>query len=439
MVSYWTQFAANGDPNSPATPSWPAYTSANDTYQSLEPPTPNPTTGFAADHNARSGMRTSDVTTQPAAEAVASPRTIAGLADFGGRAPRRPAALRFKQGDDWVDRSYRELADDARALAFGLIDVGVSAGDRVCILANTRAEWTTLELAIAMAGAVVVPIYPTNSPEECEWVAGNSGAVAVVGENADQLAKVRAVRERLPDLKTLIVIDGEDGDAITLDELREPWRRRRRARPAGSRAVKPDDPLMFIYTSGTTGPPKGCVLSHGNFRALCDMVDELGRDRRGRRRLSLPAARPCLRAADPDRACSTSAARSPTTAATRGRSSRRSRELHPDYVPSVPRIFEKIYGLATAQLAQATPEQREQFRQAVKLGVRVRSMEARGEPVPEELRAPLRAGRRADLQAACARSSAAACARRRPARRRSRPRSSSSSTRPAARCWRVTG
>jgi long-chain acyl-CoA synthetase len=313
-------------------------------------------------------------------------RTIAGLATFGAERHGERAALRFKQGEDWVDSSYRDLAADARALALGFVGIGVAPGNRVCILANTRAEWTALELAVAMAGAVVVPIYPTNSPEECEWVVGNSGAVAVVGENADQLAKVRAVRERLPDLRTLIVIDGSDGDAITLDELR--------ARGADEAelerridAVEPGDPLMFIYTSGTTGPPKGCVLSHGNFRSLCDMVVELGVTAEGDvAYLYLPLAHVFAQLIQ------IAVLYLGGTIAYYGGDTRQIvpeiAALHPDYVPSVPRIFEKIYGLATAQLAKATPEEREQFRQAVKLGVRVRSLEARGEPVPEELRTP---------------------------------------------------
>jgi long-chain acyl-CoA synthetase len=313
-------------------------------------------------------------------------RTIAGLATFGAERHGERAALRCKQGEDWVDRSYRELAADARALALGFLAIGVAPGSRVCILANTRPEWTALELAVAMAGAVVVPIYPTNSPEECEWVIGNSGAVAVVGENAEQLAKVRAVREQLPDLRTLIVIDGSDGDAITLDELRageadEAELERR------IDAVEPGDPLMFIYTSGTTGPPKGCVLSHGNFRSLCDMVVELGVTAEGDvAYLYLPLAHVFAQLIQ------IAVLYLGGTIAYYGGDTRQIvpeiAALHPDYVPSVPRIFEKIYGLATAQLAKATPEEREQFRQAVKLGVRVRSLEARGEPVPEELRTP---------------------------------------------------
>ena len=144
---------------------------------------------------------------------------------------------------------------------------------------------------------------------------------------------------------------------------------------------------MFIYTSGTTGPPKGCVLSHGNFRALCDMVDELGVIGTGDvAYLYLPLAHvfaQLIQIAVLDLG---------GTIAYFGGDTRQIvpeiAELHPDYVPSVPRIFEKLYALATAQLAKATPEEREQFRQAVKLGVKVRSMEARGEPVPDELRKP---------------------------------------------------
>jgi long-chain acyl-CoA synthetase len=324
-------------------------------------------------------------TTQKETDA-ADLRTIAGLAAFGAERHGDVAALRFKRAEEWVDRSYRQLAADARALALGLIDIGVEPGDRVCVLANTRPEWTGIELAIAMAGAVVVPIYPTNSPEECEWVAGNSGAVALVGENASQLAKIRAVRGGLPNLRTLVVIDGTDDDAMTLADLHhrggDDAELERR-----SDAVTPNDPLMFIYTSGTTGPPKGCVLSHGNFRSLCDMVDALGVTGKGDvAYLYLPLAHVFAQLIQ------IAILYLGGTIAYYGGDTRQIvpeiAALHPDYVPSVPRIFEKIYGLATAQLEKASPEEREQFKQAVKLGVKVRTMEAREEEVPEELRKP---------------------------------------------------
>ena len=126
---------------------------------------------------------------------------------------------------------------------------------------------------------MVVPIYPTNSPEECQWVAGNSGSVAVVCEDAGQVAKIVAVRERLPALRTIVVIEpaGETADAISLDEVRERGRGRDAAElEARTAAVTPEDPFTFIYTSGTTGPPKGCVLTHGNYRRVVTMLESAG-------------------------------------------------------------------------------------------------------------------------------------------------------------------
>ena len=80
-------------------------------------------------------------------------------------------------------------------------------GDRVGILANTRPEWTYVDFAISAAGGTVVPVYPTNSPKECEWVVGNSEARAIICEDASQVAKIVAVRDNLPNLETVIVID----------------------------------------------------------------------------------------------------------------------------------------------------------------------------------------------------------------------------------------
>jgi len=312
--------------------------------------------------------------------------TMGALASFGARKFGDRPAQRFKRGGEWEERSYGQLAERARELALGLVDLGIAPGDRVCILANTRPEWTDAELAIWMAAGVVVPIYQTNSPEECEWVAGNSGAVAVFCEDETQLEKIRAVRERLPELEHLILIDGEADGAVSLEGLRgrgaDAAELERRV--AG---VKPADPMLFIYTSGTTGPPKGCVLTHSNGRALLDMLVELEITTEGDVvYLYLPLAHVFAQLIE------IASLYLGGTLAYFGGDSRQIvpeiQESHPDYIPSVPRIFEKIYGLATAQLEQASSEQREQFRQAIKLGVKVRDLEHHGQPVPGELRAP---------------------------------------------------
>ena len=172
-----------------------------------------------------------------------------------------------------------------RETALGLIDLGIEPGERVCILANTRPEWSYADLAATSAGAIVVPIYQTNSPEECHWVISDSDACAIVCEDASQLAKIAAIRDTLPSLRTIVVIDPPSAEdttpeidalgAITLEEVRTRGRNRAAeeldARRAGVRA---EDTFTFIYTSGTTGPPKGCVLTHGNYRAILDMVEQ---------------------------------------------------------------------------------------------------------------------------------------------------------------------
>src|SRR5206468_7654461 len=131
--------------------------------------------------------------------------------------------------------TYAQLAETVQEIGLGLIDLGIKPGERVSILANTRPEWSYADLAATSAGAVVVPIYQTNSPEECHWVLSDSEACAVVCENEEQLAKIEAIRDRLPNLRTIIVIDPPGGAAtgngkapgdgsiepITLEEVRE--------------------------------------------------------------------------------------------------------------------------------------------------------------------------------------------------------------------------
>ncbi len=327
-------------------------------------------------------------------------------------------AIRHKQDGAWLDVTYAELGEIVREITLGLIDLGIQPGERVCILAGTRPEWTYADLAITAAGAVVVPIYPTNSPEECHWVISDSGACAVVCENAEQLAKVAAVRDRLPALRTVVAIDPDpDGsspekknatdaptatnegaarlEAIPLAELRAHGRARADGNDAGGAqelehrraALTPEDPYTFIYTSGTTGPPKGCVLSHGNYCAVVDMVREVGQIHDDEiAYLFLPLAHAfalLIQLGAIDRG---------TTIAYFGGDVKQIvgelQEVKPTFLPSVPRIFEKIYTLAHGAIEAQPPEERASTEAAIELGKRVRGMLAREEAIPEELRAP---------------------------------------------------
>jgi long-chain acyl-CoA synthetase len=315
----------------------------------------------------------------------AAPKTVARLPGFAGERHGGRCAVRVKRDGSWQDRSYAEVSEEIERLATGLIAHGIEPGDRVCILADTRPEWTGASYALLSAGAVVVPIYPTSSPEECEWVVGNSGAVAVLVEDAAQLAKIDGVRERLPALRMIFVVESRDAAAgvAALDEVaasggdRVELSRRREA-------VTPDDPALIIYTSGTTGPPKGCVLSHRNAMSVCSIVLETEILLPGDvAYLYLPLAHVFAQTAQ------LAAFQVGAAIAYYGGDTKQIvpeiMEVHPDYLPSVPRIFEKLYALA---MTPVPPEGQEDLRRAVQLGVQVHALEVRGEPVPDELREP---------------------------------------------------
>ena len=104
--------------------------------------------------------------------------------------------------------TWREFAGQVRAVAAGFMAAGIRPGDRVGLMSRTRFEWTLLDYAILTAGGVTVPIYPTSSLEQIEWILGDSGAVAVVVETNDHAAKIAAARPRLPTLSCVWQIDG---------------------------------------------------------------------------------------------------------------------------------------------------------------------------------------------------------------------------------------
>ncbi|HET7050807.1 MAG TPA: long-chain fatty acid--CoA ligase [Solirubrobacteraceae bacterium] len=317
-----------------------------------------------------------------------TPTTIAStVASLPGSAAERfgsHTAARFKQDGKWRELSYAEMGEAIEEIALGLVDLGIEVGDRVCILAETRLEWTLASLGVSAAGAVAVPVYPTNAPSECKWVAGNSGARAIFCENEGQRTKIEEVRDELPDLEHVIGID-ESGGELSLDELRARGRERDRGELAPRQeAVSPQDPYTIVYTSGTTGAPKGVVLTHANAMAVCQMVEELEFVEPGDvSYLYLPLAHvfaliTMLATVDEG-----------TTLIYFGGNTREILaeiiETKPTYVPSVPRIFEKLYGAAMKMVASESEEEQERFRKAVKLGVEVRTRRRRGDEVPAEL------------------------------------------------------
>jgi long-chain acyl-CoA synthetase len=287
-------------------------------------------------------------------------------------------AVRFKDGEEWVDRSFNQVLETARNLSLGLIDLGVEKGDKVSILANTRPEWTYFDFAALSAGAIVVPIYQTNSPEECQYVLENSDAKVVVVEDEEQLEKIRAVRDRLPMLEHVVRMTGSSEDAISLEALAA----RGSAREAGDwearwKSVTPADVCTFIYTSGTTGPPKGCIISHGNYRAMLNMVNETSViEDEDVTYLYLPLAHSfalLIQLGSFDLGATIAYwERDPLKIMPN------LAELKPTYFPSVPRIFEKIYTMATSAMEKAGGLKKAIFNWSIRVGQKMRETERAG-------------------------------------------------------------
>src|ERR1700709_1702690 len=146
-------------------------------------------------------------------------KTLADLLPRSAAAYGGDPAVRYKDGDAWVDRSFQEGFEIVKPLALGLVALGVEKGDRVSILGNTRPEWTYFDYAALSIGATVVPIYQTNSPEECAYVLDNSDAKVVVVEDDEQLAKIREVRAELPQLEQVVMMVGDADDVISMEAL----------------------------------------------------------------------------------------------------------------------------------------------------------------------------------------------------------------------------
>jgi long-chain acyl-CoA synthetase len=184
-------------------------------------------------------------------------------------AGNRPAALRAKLGGTWRAITHQELADRVVAVSLGLREIGIVAGDRVSILAETRPEWAIADYACLCARAADVPIYPTLTARQTEYILKDSGSVAVFCSTAEQVAKVSEIRRDLPALRHVIVFDagGKREGVLTLDELEAKGRAVAGAHPRvreEALAVSPDAIATLIYTSGTTGDPKGVILTHNN-------------------------------------------------------------------------------------------------------------------------------------------------------------------------------
>ncbi|HNR06246.1 MAG TPA: long-chain fatty acid--CoA ligase [Saprospiraceae bacterium] len=178
-----------------------------------------------------------------------------------------------RQNGEWKFYSTAQIIELARQLAQGLLDSGYEPGDNMAIISyKNQPEWIVIDLAIQYAGMVSVPLYPTISPGEYEYILTESACKAVFIGKGDLDQKIGNVRANLPALKQIIGIDEGVGEIHWKDLLRSD---RTGEVDQSIARIKPSDLVTIIYTSGTTGKPKGVMLSHFNLASCIREVKDI--------------------------------------------------------------------------------------------------------------------------------------------------------------------
>jgi long-chain acyl-CoA synthetase len=299
--------------------------------------------------------------------------------------------LRSKRENRWRDIGGRELDERVQNVALGLYQLGLRAGERVAILAESSPEWSITDYAILANAAINVPIYPTQSVDQVEFILRNSGARILFVSTNKQMRRIKPALDRFRGKERPQLIQFEESPSLPNDDglidLSALERRGAEERNRHSQlfdqltaAAKPDDLATIIYTSGTTGEPKGVMLTHHNLVFDTLRSGELLSIRPDDVALSfLPLSHVFERTVlyiymwFGVRICF---ARGVETVA------EDIKEIRPTVVTAVPRLFEKIYATINKRAAEASPFKQKIFRRAIEVGREVAVVKDKGQRVP---------------------------------------------------------
>jgi long-chain acyl-CoA synthetase len=293
-------------------------------------------------------------------------------------------ALRWMDdGDSWGEMTFSELADRVARAAAGLRGLGVGPGDRVVIMMRNIPEFHWVDLAAVFLGATPISIYNSSSPEQVAYLAGHAKAKVAVLEDDGYLERFEKVRDQLPTLETIVMLHGGGEGCVDWSTLAD-------AEPIDLREAaaiaQPDDLATIIYTSGTTGNPKGVMLSHYN---ICwsgeSLLDSFGWERSQASGTRLVSYLPMAHIAE--RMVSHYGmvffGYEITTCPEPGQIAAYAREVRPNLMFGVPRVWEKIYAGVQGALA-ADPDKREKFNEAVEAAMPMVDRLAMGTETEEE-------------------------------------------------------
>lgn len=285
-------------------------------------------------------------------------------------------ALKYRRQGIFVTLTYSAYYERALMAARGLIKMGVKPGDRVAILSENRAGWVIADMGILSAGAVTVPIYPTNTPEQIEYMINHSGARIVFVSGKFQYSKLLKVRESMPGLELVVSLERFLGDPslpvttfYQLSEIDSPITpEEKKEIEAKIDRIEPNDMLTLIYTSGTTGVPKGVMLSHNNILTNTQyLTEQSGVIDENEVLLSfLPLSHILERTAGYYMTIRNGALMA--FADSIEKVSENMMEVRPTVMVSVPRLFEKIYHRIFENAHQMSAVKRALFHWAVEVG-----------------------------------------------------------------------
>jgi long-chain acyl-CoA synthetase len=297
------------------------------------------------------------------------------------RARPDAVALRVKRRGRWEEITWAGYAGQVARAAQGLRALGVRPGDAVAIHGENRPEWVIADLAAQGIGAMSVGIYPTSPAAEAEYLLAHSETVVLVAEDEEQLDKALAVRERLPALKRIVVIDApvrldEDPMIVTWDELVAEGDVDAYAQSVA--ALDPGAVALIVYTSGTTGRPKGAMLTHANLTWAAERFRQAFGTTENEELLSyLPLCHVAERLSSLINGLGTGYV---VNFGEGGASFAQDlRDVQPTLFAAVPRVWEKMLATVEIRIADASRLKRAVYRAAIGQGRRIAPRRMRGE------------------------------------------------------------